>query len=177
MNDYESLFFDMFKCEECFSRKEKLLLPGTGNLDSEIVFIGEAPNVHRTFNVTFGMKSKEIVDQFLNLCGLSRENVFITNCVKCIIPHKKVGDPIKCKKFLLRELEIINPKIVVLMGKVASTILLGKKAKFGDVVSSINRKYIVLPHPATVHHGTYTKEQYLKFSDIVKKVLRDEIQR
>jgi DNA polymerase len=173
--EYEKLWLEMFKCEKCFSREDKLLLPGTGTLDTKVVAIGEAPSKHRTFNMTFGMKSKNIIDSFLSYCNLDREMIWITNCVKCIIPHKSVGNPDHCKDFLMRELDIIDPRVVILFGKTAVKTVLGKSYDFGKVIEALERKYVCIPHPATVLYGTYSMDQYLKFAEIVRKVIEDEI--
>jgi len=165
---YEKLFLEMLRCERCFSRKEKLLLPGTGNINSDIMFIGEAPSKNRDYNLTFGEKSRPVFESFLEHCNLTRDSCFITNAIKCIVPKKKVGDIKKCKDFLEREIEIIDPRVLVLVGKVAIKNVLGKNYKFGTTLNLLNRKVVCIPHPMTVVYGKYSMTEYIKYAKEVR---------
>ena len=168
---YEDLFLRMIRCEKCFPREKKLLLPGTGNLDSKIMCIGEAPSKHRNFNETFGMKSKPIFEEFLKRCGLTRNDVWITNVVKCIILHEKTGDPEKCKEFILEEIDIVDPELIILFGKTATKAILGENHRFGEVIRTLDRVYYCVPHPMVCIYRPAEKENYMRYADKIRSIV------
>jgi len=107
------------KCELHFSRKHAV--PGAGSPETEILFIGEGPGFHENEQgLPFVGRSGKFLDELLAGCGMDRSTVFITNVVKCRPPGNR--DPKKeelaaCGRYLDRQIEAINPKVIVTLGR------------------------------------------------------------
>jgi DNA polymerase len=124
---------------------------GEENIGSPIVFVGEGPGMEEDkLGRPFMGKAGKILDSTLKAAGFLRERVFIANVVKChppksINPVSGNRKPSKiemgnCLPFLWRQLEIIKPKLVVAMGRVAAEALLGdriKDEKMKDIVGQV----------------------------------------
>ena len=101
-------------CDLCKTRKNSV--PGIGNQNADIVFVGEAPGKSedlrgKPFVGTAGKK----LDEALENSGLSRDQIYITNIVKCRPPNNRIPndkEKIMCSDYLENELSIINPKII-----------------------------------------------------------------
>lgn len=107
-------------CRLCESRTQAV--PGTGNPNPDIVFIGEAPGKNEDEQgVPFCGASGKLLDSMLESIDLSRSDVFITNIVKCRPPKNR--DPLPAEKevcattYLDRQLELLRPKITITLGR------------------------------------------------------------
>lgn len=117
-------------CTRCELHKtKKNYVPGEGSATPDIVFIGEGPGeTEDNFGRPFIGKAGQLLDKVIARMGYSRETVFIGNIVKCRPPNNR--DPLKdevdaCMPFLIRQLTILCPKVIVCLGKVAMNNLLG----------------------------------------------------
>ncbi|MGC8870818.1 MAG: uracil-DNA glycosylase [Brevinematia bacterium] len=148
----------MKKCKSCplhLSRKQAV--PGYGNYNAKLMIIGEAPGREEDIQgKPFVGRAGQLLTKLLEEIGIKREEVYITNVVKCRPPENRVPTPeeIKsCNHFLRRQLEIINPKIVLLLGSTASKAFLGEEkiTKIRGEIIDIEG-IIVIPtfHPAAV---------------------------
>ena len=102
------------KCELCDTRSNAV--PGIGNENADVVFIGEAPGKNEDLcgEPFIGTAGKRLDDALEN-AGLARSSVYITNIVKCRPPNNRVPNDIEktmCSNYLEAELQIINPKII-----------------------------------------------------------------
>ena len=141
------------KCELCETRTNAV--PGKGRFDADVIFVGEAPgrNEDKHGEPFVGAAGKRL-DMILEDTGIKRDNVYITNIVKCRppnnrVPSKKEEDA--CIDFINQEIEIINPKIICVMGNTAYGTLLGGKEitkNHGKVIEKNGRKFFVTFHPA-----------------------------
>jgi uracil-DNA glycosylase family 4 len=120
MDGARSTIIDADVCPELRAQAIQLVM-GDGNLDAEIVFIGEAPGKKEDEQ---GMPFVGVAGKFLNdmlaAAGMSREDVYITNIVKYRPPNNRDPLPEEKKAFwpyLLKQLEIIQPKVVVTLGR------------------------------------------------------------
>jgi len=141
-------------CRLCEGRTNAA--PGQGSVTAEVVFIGEGPGKNEDLQgIPFCGASGRLLDQMLESINLSREDVFITNIVKCRPPANR--DPLPDEKqicaqtYLDRQLELINPKLVVTLGRHALSHFIpdlkisevhGQPKHFRD------RVYLALYHPA-----------------------------
>lgn len=135
------------------------LVMGDGNLDAEVVFIGEAPGKNEDEQgLPFVGAAGKFLDEMLSQAGLKRADVYITNIVKYRPPNNR--DPLPAEKeafwpYLLKQLQIIDPKVVVTLGRHSMEYFLPglkisavhgepKRISFGD------SKLVVMPlfHPA-----------------------------
>ncbi len=117
-------------CTRCELHKtKKNYVPGEGNPGPDIIFIGEGPGeTEDNFGRPFIGKAGQLLDKVIIRMGYTREAVFIGNIVKCRPPNNR--DPLKgevdaCMPFLTRQVEILRPKVIVCLGKVAMNNLLG----------------------------------------------------
>ena len=142
-------------CDLCKNRKNAV--PGEGNSDASIMFIGEAPgrNEDDKGRPFVGLAGK-ILDETLEKVGISRSRIFITNIVKCRPPGNRVPtekERITCKNYLEREISIISPKIICILGRTAFESLLsggsilGNRGKF---IKKDRRLFFLTIHPAAI---------------------------
>ena len=109
------------KCELCETRT--MAVPGKGNFDADVIFVGEAPGKNEDIHgEPFVGAAGKRLDMILEDTGINREDVYITNIVKCRPPKNRV--PTKkeeeaCNDYINQEIEIINPKIICVMGNTA----------------------------------------------------------
>ncbi len=114
---------DIIKNNVCpnLAQTAKQLVMGAGNLDADIVFIGEAPGAKEDESgVPFVGASGKLLDEMLETIGLGRDDIYITNIVKYRPPKNR--DPSEDEKqafmpYLIRQLEVIQPKLVVPLGR------------------------------------------------------------
>jgi len=141
------------KCDLCKTRTNAV--PGKGSQKAEIVFIGEAPGRSEDMHGEpfVGAAGKKLTLALEN-AGLTRESVYITNVVKCRPPNNRVPTQLekeKCQKHLNDELNLINPKIICIMGNTAFNSILGGTnitKHRGRVLQKKGFKYFVSVHPA-----------------------------
>ena len=110
--------------EECQCELKKTAtqaVVGDGNSDAEIVFIGEAPGKSEDAQgVPFVGAAGKFLNEMLELINLKREDVYITNIVKYRPPNNRDPEPSEksaCREWLLGELEIISPKLIIFLGR------------------------------------------------------------
>jgi uracil-DNA glycosylase len=143
------------KCDLCKTRKKAV--PGKGNPNSEIIFIGEAPgrsedNAGEPFVGAAGKKLSAALDK----AGIARESIYITNVVKCRPPGNRVPTIIEkesCKNYLEAEIELIKPKVICIMGNTAYQSILGGNnitKERGKFVKKDGLRYFLTIHPAAV---------------------------
>lgn len=114
------------RCKLCEHRKTVVV--GEGNPHAELVFVGEGPGEQEDLTGRpFVGKAGELLEKMIVAMGLSREQVYICNVVKCRPPGNRNPEPDEiatCSPFLWRQLDIIQPKVVVALGKFAAQTLL-----------------------------------------------------
>lgn len=122
---YEELKNFVDHCRGCgLAKTRNKAVMGKGNLKSPILFVAEAPgNNEDRDGVPFTGRSGAIFDQCLRSIGLAREDIYITNVVKCHPPGNR--DPFpeeqeKCIKYLKYETVLIKPKVIVCLGRIAA---------------------------------------------------------
>src|SRR5574344_98328 len=125
MDEFESLRNEVLSCQKCLLREGRhSVVFGEGSRTAKLMCIGEGPGYYedmqgRPFVGASGM----LLDKILSVCGFSRqEQVFIANIVKCRPPGNR--DPLPeeraaCLPYLLRQIEVLNPPILVLLGATA----------------------------------------------------------
>jgi len=161
------------KCNLCKDRKNAV--PGKGNQSADIVFVGEAPGKNEDLlgKPFVGIAGKKL-DEALENSGLTRNEIYITNIVKCKPPKNRVpNDEEKsmCNDYLENEISIINPKIICLMGNTAyHSILHGKEISknHGRLIHKNNRMYFITFHPAAI---IYNQKLGKIFNTDIKKLV------
>jgi len=147
-------------CEKCalhFSRKKAV--PGEGPIDAEIMFIGEGPGFYENEQGRpFVGQAGKLLDDLLAQIGLKRQDVFITNVVKCRPPGNR--DPLPdeldaCNDYLDRQIEAISPRVIVTLGRYSMAKFM-PFAKISDVHGQAawvkGRLVVPMYHPAAALH-------------------------
>ena len=160
-------------CKLCESRTNAV--PGEGSNSAKLMFIGEAPGRNedeqgRPFVGTAG----KLLTEALEEAGLSRKDVFITNVVKCRPPNNRVPtdqERDSCRPYLERQIKLINPKIICVLGRTAYEALLkggSITSNRGKLIEHQKRFYFLTVHPAAVIYNPQLKSVFKK--DIVNLV-------
>ncbi|GAB4504379.1 MAG: uracil-DNA glycosylase [Anaerolineales bacterium] len=154
------------KCE--LHRTRKKAVPGEGPAHSEIMLIGEGPGFYENEQGRpFVGAAGQFLDQLLEQGGLKRSDVWIGNVVKCRPPGNRDPLPeelLACDEFLERQIQAINPKIIITLGRFSmSKFLPGAKisAIHGQMRRVGNRFVIPMYHPAAALHQPRWKPQIL----------------
>ncbi|HEY59775.1 MAG TPA: uracil-DNA glycosylase [Anaerolineae bacterium] len=121
-NILEEIAAEIAQCTKCpLSQSRKNTVPGEGPTDSEIMFIGEGPGFYENEQgLPFVGPAGKFLDELLNNAGLKREQVYITNVLKCRPPGNR--DPQEeelnaCRDYLERQIMAIKPKVIVTLGR------------------------------------------------------------
>lgn len=191
MNRLKYLEIEVKNCKNCqLWKNRKNTVFGAGNIHRKIMFIGEAPGYHEDLaGQPFVGKAGQFLDELLEIISLSRDDIYITNILKCKPPENR--DPLPeeinaCSKYLHRQIDIINPKIIVTMGNFATKFIFGKyKIDFSSITSHhgtiftvrtllANIKILPVYHPAAALHNPNLKEKVIadfkKLQSIYNKV-------
>jgi DNA polymerase len=170
------------KCELSNTRNNSV--PGKGNFKSDVIFVGEAPgkNEDNKGEPFIGIAGKKLSIALEN-AGITRDQVYITNIVKCRPPKNRVPTIIErdtCKNYLKKEIEIIEPKIICILGNTAfNSLLEGKEIiKFrGKVVRKNNQLYFLTIHPAATIYNqkliNLLKKDMKKLFKLIKELKAD----
>ena len=144
------------QCTKCeLSKTRNNSVPGKGNFKSDVIFVGEAPGKNEDMKGEpfIGIAGKKLSIALEN-AGITRDDVYITNIVKCRPPKNRVpttNERNTCQNYLKKEIEIIKPKIICILGNTAFNSLLDGKEiiKFrGKIVRKNNQLYFLTIHPA-----------------------------
>ena len=177
----DALRLKVISCVKCgLSKSRTNAVPGKGNPKAEILFIGEAPGRNEDLKgEPFVGSAGKILSEALDYASISRDDVFITNVVKCRPPENRlplVEEKDACSEHLSKELEIIKPKIICILGNTAYNSLLGGDSitkNRGKIIEKNGQKYFLTIHPAAVIYNPELKD-VLK-NDI--KALADNLRR
>ena len=164
------------KCELCESRNN--IVFGYGNPNADIMLIGEAPGENEDLSsMPFVGRSGKLLDEFLNSVGLDRnENVYIANTLKCRPPKNRDPKPFEqdlCIDWLKKQIEIVSPKIIVCVGRIAAQKMIGKSFKVtvqhGEFVDIDGILYTGTYHPAAILRNIHNKPYALEDWKIIKQ--------
>nr|WP_184041260.1 uracil-DNA glycosylase [Chitinivorax tropicus] len=142
-------------CRLCESRKNTVF--GVGDPQADWLIVGEAPGGEEDRRgEPFVGPAGKLLDNMLASIGLKRgDNVFIANVLKCRPPQNRDPDPhevAQCEPFLLRQIELIQPKIIIALGRFAAQSLTKSDARIGSLRGQVHqyhgRPLIITYHPA-----------------------------
>ena len=145
-------------CELHHSRNNAV--PGEGPANSEIMFIGEGPGFHENEQGRpFVGAAGKFLEELLSKIGLKREDVFITNVVKCRPPKNRDPQPEEVdtctKTYLDRQIQAINPKVIVTLGRFSMNLFIPNvkiSNVHGQPVQVKGRLVVPMYHPAAALH-------------------------
>ncbi len=125
-NELENVCKDCTRCGLCETRNNVVF--GVGNRQSRILFVGEGPGEQEDLQgIPFVGPAGQLLDDMLSIIDVDRTNCYIANIVKCRPPRNR--DPLEteqeaCIGYLRQQIELIKPKIIVCLGRIAATALI-----------------------------------------------------
>jgi DNA polymerase len=180
----EKIAKEIAECEKCpLSQTRTNTVPGAGNPEAEIVFIGEGPGKNEDLQgLPFVGAAGQFLEELLLSIGLKREDVFIANVVKCRPPGNR--DPLPdeveaCFPYLERQLKTINPLLVVTLGRHSMNRFVPNKSisvvhgqAFRREIENVD-KLVFFPifHPAAALYRPQLKEDIMADFKKVPKLL------
>jgi uracil-DNA glycosylase len=119
------------RCSELAATRTSVVF-GAGNADAELLFVGEAPGANEDLQgLPFVGAAGKLLEQLLGEIGLSREEVFIANVLKCRPPGNRdpqSGEIENCRPYLARQIELIAPRVICTLGNFSTKLLRGDPA-------------------------------------------------
>jgi uracil-DNA glycosylase family 4 len=168
-------------CTRCKLHKlgRKQIVFGVGNPRAELMFIGEGPGADEDQQgEPFVGRAGQLLNKMIEAMGLKREDVYIANVVKCRPPGNRTPERDECETcmpFLMRQVEAINPKVIVALGAVAAKNLLQMNSSMAEMRSRSydfrGAKLFVTYHPAYLLRDPRQKSETWKDLQQVMKYL------
>ncbi len=165
------------KCTSCpLSRGRTLAVPGEGKIGTRIMIVGEAPGAEEDrLGQPFVGRAGKLLDELLETAGIDREEVFITNTVKCRPPKNRNPNSVElksCKRWLDAQIDLIKPKLIIVLGRVALKNLTGME-KIKDLHGKLyEKKYFVTYHPSAGLRFKWIKEVLFEDFRELKKIIK-----
>lgn len=182
MGNLRELYEEIAKCRKCVLCQGRTnLVFGVGKEDADVVFVGEAPGYYEDKQgEPFVGAAGQLLTKLLASIGLQREDVYITNVLKCRPPGNR--DPLPeeieaCKPLLFKQLEAIRPKIVVTLGSFAARVILNKTVSMSKIhgLPIESQSYLIFPtyHPAAALYTRATlaslEEDFRKLKELLDR--------
>ena len=171
---------DIGDCTRCrLSKGRNKIVFGTGSTNADIMFVGEGPGADEDEQgLPFVGRAGQLLNNMINAMGLKREDVYIANVVKCRPPGNRTPEKDECdtcSPFLMRQIEIVQPKIIVALGAVAAKNLLAMNDSMANLRGRIydfrNTKLAVTYHPAYLLRDPRQKAEAWKDLQMVMRYL------
>jgi uracil-DNA glycosylase len=146
---------DCTRCPLAYAGRRTIVF-GDGDANARLMFVGEGPGADEdSSGVPFVGKAGQLLNNMIQAMGLKREQVYIANIVKCRPPANRVPEPVEantCDQFLLQQIDVVQPQVVVALGATAAMYLLGVKQSLSSLRgrwhSCRGAKLAVTYHPA-----------------------------
>jgi len=141
--ELEKINQSIFSCHKCLlSQTRHTPVPGQGHPQAKIIFVGEAPGFNEDqTGQPFCGPAGQVFDRLLNSVGLNRNQIFITNILKCRPPNNRdpqTNEINACTPYLDKQIELINPRLICPLGRHSMKYILGKYG-FVDQVKPISQ--------------------------------------
>ena len=178
LDSFNQLICNCQKCSLNLTRKNFVF--GVGNPLADIVFVGEAPGKQEDLQgVPFVGRAGKLLDKMLAAIKLKRDDVYICNVLKCRPPNNR--DPLpseveKCEPYLISQLHLINPKLIVALGRISACTILKTKESLKNLRNQIftyaGIDLLVTYHPAALlRNPSFKKQAWEDFQLIRDKYL------
>src|SRR5688500_11136705 len=172
---------DLGDCTRCklHTLGRKQIVFGVGNPNADLMFVGEAPGADEDIQgEPFVGRAGQLLTKIIEAIGMTRQDVYIANVIKCRPPQNRNPEPDeveKCEPFLFRQIETIKPKVIVALGKFAAQSLL----KTSEPITRIRgreykyREAILMPtyHPAYLLRNPSSKREVWEDMKRVRAIL------
>lgn len=167
------------RCPLCETRTQTVF--GVGNPDADWMIIGEAPGAEEDRRgEPFVGRAGKLLDEMLKAVGEGRDRSFIANILKCRPPNNRDPKPEEsaaCRGYLERQIELVNPKIILAVGRIAAQLLLETDAPVGRLRGSVHRlgdiPLVVTYHPAYLLRSPGQKRKAWDDLNLARRVIRE----
>ena len=155
---------------------------GVGNPEADLMFVGEAPGADEDLQgEPFVGQAGQLLTKIIEAIGLTREQVYIANVIKCRPPGNRNPEPDEveqCEPFLFKQIDIIKPKVIVALGKFAAQSLLRTDMPITKLRGQVHpfRGAVLVPtfHPAYLLRSPDKKRETWEDMKLVRSLLRGE---
>lgn len=149
------LIGDCTRCPLAYAGRRTIVF-GDGDPNARLMFVGEGPGADEDASgIPFVGKAGQLLNNMIAAMGLARDQVYIANIVKCRPPANRTPEPVEantCSPFLLEQIDVVRPEVIVALGATAATYLLGVKQSLaslrGTWHTTRGAKVAVTYHPA-----------------------------
>jgi DNA polymerase len=176
--ELENLHQSIKNCQECHLHKYRTnLVFGMGSPQANLMFVGEAPGKEEDLQgKPFVGRAGQLLDKILKAIDFQREEVYIGNVLKCRPPENR--DPLpdevdKCESYLLKQIEIIKPRIICALGRISAQVLLKTKLPLNQLRGKFHDyhgiKFLATYHPAALLRYPQYKRQTWEDVQLLRK--------
>jgi len=169
-------------CTRCKLHRlgRKQIVFGVGNPEADLMFVGEAPGADEDVQgIPFVGRAGQLLTKIIEAIGLTRDQVYIANVIKCRPPQNRNPEPDEvdtCEPFLFRQVDVINPKVIVALGTFAARTLLRTLDPIsrlrGRVYDYRGAKLIPTFHPAYLLRNPGSKREVWEDMKVVRSLLQ-----
>ena len=181
----EDLQREIRACRQCdLWRGRTNSVPGHGRHDADIMLVGEGPGYHEDMQgLPFVGAAGQFLDELLHRAGIARQDVFITNVIKCRPPNNRDPKPEEiaaCSEYLLAQIALIKPRAIFTLGRFALATLVDEKlTSISKVHGKAYRKsgiiYVPLYHPAAALHNERLRDTIVEDMARAAALLREKL--
>jgi DNA polymerase len=178
-----ALRLDIGDCTRCklHTMGRTQVVFGVGNPNADLMFVGEAPGADEDIHgIPFIGRAGQLLTKIIEAIGMTREDVYIANVIKCRPPQNRNPEPDEvetCEPFLFRQIDIIQPKVIVALGKFGAQTLLRTLDPIsrlrGRVFEYRGAKLIPTFHPAYLLRNPSSKREVWEDMKLVRQLLTD----
>ena len=175
---------DLGECTRCklHAMGRKQIVFGVGNPEAGLMFVGEAPGADEDIQgIPFVGRAGQLLTKIIEAIGLTRDDVYIANVIKCRPPGNRNPEPDEvetCEPFLFRQIDVIKPKVIVALGKFGAQTLLRTLDPIsrlrGRVYDYRGAKLIPTFHPAYLLRNPASKREVWEDMKLVRDLLESE---
>src|SRR3954462_3646970 len=171
---------DIGECTRCRLHKGRTnLVFGVGNVNADLMFVGEGPGADEDAKgEPFVGRAGQLLNNMISAMGIKREDVYIANVVKCRPPSNRTPEKDECdtcSPFLMRQIDVIKPKVIVALGAVAAKNLLAVNDSMANLrgrwYDFRDSKLLVTYHPAYLLRDPRQKKEAWKDLQMAMKYL------
>ena len=169
---------DCTRCPLAYAGRHNIVF-ADGDPATKLMFVGEGPGADEDAQgLPFVGKAGQLLNNMINAMGLKREEVYIANIVKCRPPGNRAPEPVEantCSQFLVKQIDIVQPQVIVALGKTAANYLRGNydslTSQRGQWFTLRGAKLMVTFHPAFLLRDPRQKGEAWKDLQLVMKEL------
>ncbi len=174
----EEINYKIKNCNKCpLAKYNRTHVVGRGNIESDILFIGEAPGAEEDrLGIPFVGRSGRLLEKIFNKIGLTENDYYITNVVNCRPPENRnpfYDEILICSTYLIETIEVMKPRLIITLGRVAGDWY----SNFGEY--TINeyveeKKWLPLYHPSYLLRNPAEREEFEKILQEKTRSMKNE---